>query len=117
MAVFWKPEVEVGETVAFQLSLSAPPQISMASLPFTSLLVELSHDTSPVIIRHTAFESTNPLVQRIDLGHISTTTERREVEANLRWQAGATIIFSGTTASETPRLIKVRVYTVLYIQC
>jgi hypothetical protein len=113
MVVFWNAEVEVGESVPFQLSLSASPRISIASLPFISLVVEFSDDISPVVIRHAASESTSQLVQRIDLGHISMTKERRDVETNLRWQAGGTKFFSGTIASETPRLIKVCVYVCL----
>jgi hypothetical protein len=105
--VFWKPNVEVGEQAAFQLSLTAPSTISISSLPITSLAVEFSSDILPVTIRHVESEVTGSSVRRIELGHITTKDDVHEIEGHLRWHPGDTIVFSGVMSSDTPRLLKV----------
>jgi hypothetical protein len=106
--VFWTPEVNVGDLAAFQLSLTAPTNLKISSLPITSLAVHFSDDVVPVVVQHLASNpETAATVRRIDLGHVSKL-ENREVEANLRWQSGATIVFSGAMSSDVPISLKVR---------
>ncbi|KAJ3553164.1 hypothetical protein NM688_g3760 [Phlebia brevispora] len=108
--VFWSPEVKVGERAVYQLSLTASPDVQMSSLPFTSLAVYFGDELPPIVITHKLSEVTLPEVQRIDLGHVEyppAEEELHEVEANLRWQPGAIIVFSGTVASRSPATISV----------
>ncbi|KAF9809102.1 hypothetical protein IEO21_07571 [Rhodonia placenta] len=111
--VFWRNDVIVGEAVAFQLSLTARPTVSMASLPFASLSIHFSSDLPPVTIRHTpaVYEGT-PSLQKIDLGYIASPTseaesEGKEVEGSLRWRPDGKIVFSGSVSSDVPTVIKI----------
>lgn len=99
--------------MAFQLSLTARPTVSMASLPFASLSIHFSSDLPPVTIRHTpaVYEGT-PSLQKIDLGYIASPTseaesEGKEVEGSLRWRPDGKIVFSGSVSSDVPTVIKV----------
>lgn len=104
--VFWKADVLVGEPVAFQLSLTAKPDVSISSLCFSSLLIQFSGDTAPITVRHVGQEELVP-VQRVDLGRVkSSDNDSKEVEGSLRWGAGATVVFSGIISSESPATIK-----------
>lgn len=114
--MFWSPEVKVGEPAAFQISLTAPTDITVSALPFTSLLVQFSGgEITPVMIQHSAPKEDRPFVQRVDIGQLSVHTEEdhsdsetaREVHADLRWQPGGTIILCGTLSSEIPTSLKV----------
>jgi hypothetical protein len=114
--VFWSSEATVGEPAAFQLSLTAPTHISISGLPITSLAVVFAENIPTIIVRHSASDSDNlAAVRRIDLGHVVASKaaagpeEMREVQAHLRWQRGATFVFTGTIASEIPRALKVRI--------
>lgn len=111
--VFWKPEVSVGERAAFQLSLSAPSSVSMTSLPFSSLAIHFSPEMQPIVVKHKHDESqmSSPAVRRVDVGHVFTTGvggDAIEVEADLRWGPGSTIVFAGDLSSNVPAILKVR---------
>lgn len=114
--VFWTSEVKVNEPAAFQLSLTAPTNISIASLPVSSLEIQFSQDVPSIVVRHVESENDEPRsVTKVDLGHIarSTTEEAREVDADLRWRVGATLVFAGTMSSEIPTSLKVALRIVL----
>ncbi|THH33085.1 hypothetical protein EUX98_g1139 [Antrodiella citrinella] len=40
--IFWSPNVSIGESSAFQITLTAPPAIPISDLPFSSLVVHFS---------------------------------------------------------------------------
>ncbi|KAK7057624.1 Gryzun, putative trafficking through golgi-domain-containing protein [Favolaschia claudopus] len=103
---FWTSEVKVGEAAAFQLCLAAPSMASVASLPFSSVEIHFSGDLPSVVVQH-AVESAPPLVQRVDLGHISSSSAIGTPEASLRWQPGGSIVFAGTLSSDSPASIKI----------
>lgn len=108
--VFWVPEVKVGESAAFQLSLTAPQNVVISSLPFTSLAVHFSGKVAPIVVRHAPLqEERPPAVQRVDLGHTVCSADEtpHSLEANLRWQPRALIIFTGTLASDIPTTLQV----------
>ncbi|KAH9889488.1 Gryzun, putative trafficking through golgi-domain-containing protein [Cubamyces lactineus] len=110
--VFWDPEVDVGSPAPFQLILSSQPNVSLSSIPFTSLAIHFSTDVPPVIVRHRQADpdAEIPSVQRFDLGQIQlapATTDTHEVEAALRWGAGSTIVFTGSVSSGTPAQISI----------
>ncbi|TRM69045.1 Gryzun, putative trafficking through golgi-domain-containing protein [Schizophyllum amplum] len=98
--VFWASEVKVGEPAAFQISLTASPTASIASLPFTNLEIHFSQDAAhpPLIVRHA--DDVQPSMH-VDVGRL-VPGEARETMANLRWEIGATVVLSGTMASDTP---------------
>ncbi|KAL0578934.1 hypothetical protein V5O48_003082 [Marasmius crinis-equi] len=101
--VFWKPEVRVGELAGFQLSLAAPTNTSIRSLPFSALEIYMKEDNSPIVIRHADSDAEEGLMlQRVDLGHVDEARGERSVEASLRWRPGGTIIFTGTMSSNIP---------------
>ncbi|KAL0072574.1 hypothetical protein AAF712_000337 [Marasmius tenuissimus] len=100
--VFWKPEVRVGEPAGFQLSLSAPTDVSILSLSFSRLEIYVKEDSAPIIVNHVdAFEEL-PSVQRVDLGLIDESRSERTFEATLRWKPGGSLVFTGTTLSNVP---------------
>ncbi|THH12527.1 hypothetical protein EW146_g7608 [Bondarzewia mesenterica] len=106
---FWKDEAMVDEPSAFQLSLKTPSNTSLSSLSFTSLAIYFSNCTHPFVIRHSAAAS-NAETTVVDLGDVpsdSATDALREVEANLQWGQGSTIVFRGTLASQVPTTLKV----------
>ncbi|KAF8963658.1 Gryzun, putative trafficking through golgi-domain-containing protein [Flammula alnicola] len=105
--VFWSPEVKVGEHAAFQLSLMAPSSITIASVPFSRLAIHFAHHESPIIVEHepSEIEST---VSVVNLGHIKHSDSNQPVfKANLRWQRGSVIVFTGSMSSEVPAVLKV----------
>ncbi|KAJ7099520.1 Gryzun, putative trafficking through golgi-domain-containing protein [Mycena belliarum] len=101
--VFWAAEVKVKEPAAFQLCMTAPTNPTIAALPFSSMEIHFSGQLPPVIVRHVA-EST---VLRVDLGHISSAGATKSVEVNLRWQPGASVVFTGTVSSDIPTSLKI----------
>ncbi|CAL1711378.1 unnamed protein product [Somion occarium] len=108
-AVFWKSHVNVDQAAAFQITLTAPEIISLASLPFTSLLVQFSGDLPSITVQHTAPESDADVssLQKIDLGDLSTSSSDNEdkdkdIKANLRWRPGDTLILCGNLTSSVP---------------
>lgn len=122
--VFWKPEVAVGERAAFQLSLSAPPAVSMSSLPFSSLAIYFAPDMRPVIVRHKPggggggglqTQTGSSAVRRVDVGHVEVSAAGEggsvvEIEAELRWGPGSTIVFAGDVLSDVPATLKVSIF-------
>lgn len=118
--VFWKPEVSVGERAAFQLLLSAPPTVSMTSIPFSSLSVYFSlPEMQPIVLKHKRDESQTSsivAVRRIDMGHVpvpSAEGDVIEVETDLRWGPGSTIVLAGDISSDVPAILKVRAIAVI----
>ncbi|KAJ6589938.1 Gryzun, putative trafficking through golgi-domain-containing protein [Mycena vulgaris] len=103
--VFWTAEVKVGEPAAFQLCLTAPTNTTISSLPFSSLEIHFSGKLPPITVQHVA-ESAPPVVQRVDLGYLSSSDAGSSV-ANLRWQPGASVVFTGTLSSDIPASYKI----------
>ncbi|KAF8584313.1 hypothetical protein K439DRAFT_1633686 [Ramaria rubella] len=103
--VFWQSEVDISTAAPFQLHLRAPPSTSVAALPFVSLQIEFSDRRTPVIIRHSAPLQSAELksLQLVDLGFVPFQSEgvRPEVQANLRWPLGGTLVLAGSLASHT----------------
>ncbi|KAF8161338.1 Gryzun, putative trafficking through golgi-domain-containing protein [Crassisporium funariophilum] len=104
--VFWSPEVKVGERAAFQLIMTAPSTVSLASIPFSRLAIHFADKTSPLVVDHAASESEST-VRRVDLGHatFSDTEEPPVVIADLRWLPGSTMVFTGTISSEISSVV------------
>jgi trafficking protein particle complex subunit 11 len=98
---FWSNEAFVDERVAFQLSLTAPSDVVLSGLPFTSLAIYFSHKEEPVIVHHDPSATSAAIFQRVDLGDLplEISVER---EGCLKWEKGATIMFVGTVASDVP---------------
>jgi hypothetical protein len=107
--VFWSPEVQVGEQSAFQISLTAPPDVTISSLPFTELTVFLGGGVKPVLIKHVPSDHVGR-VRKVGIGHIDPQDEdnRPEAEACLRWEPGDVVVFAGTILSPVPCSFKVR---------
>ncbi|KZV68255.1 hypothetical protein PENSPDRAFT_25100 [Peniophora sp. CONT] len=104
--VFWKATAVVNENVAFQISLTSPANVPLTPLTFDSLLVHFSHREEPVVVRHSAEEG-DAVVRRVDVGEVLAESEVQEVDGQLRWDAGQTLVCSGTVASEEPMDIKI----------
>ena len=106
--IFWSQEVKVGERTAFQISLSATDNIHISSVPFTTLAIYFNDETPSVVIKHGAEAPDSgkvPSVQQVMLGqhdYSSLSAETTELEANLRWQPGGSIILTGSLASDHP---------------
>lgn len=100
--VFWHAEVQVGEPAAFQLSITAPPDVLISELPFSTLTVTFSDDCAPLTLQHVEDETTSAF---ISVGAI--TKEARTANANLRWQRGSSLVISGTMVSDLPTTLKV----------
>ncbi|KAI9062346.1 hypothetical protein FKP32DRAFT_1593495 [Trametes sanguinea] len=110
--VFWDPEVDVGTQAPFQLILASQPNVSLSSIPFTSLAVHFSSDVPPVIVKHTQNDpdAEIPDVQRIDLGELVVApapAESIEVEGPLRWGPGSNIVFTGSVSSSLPTQLSI----------
>ncbi|RPD57771.1 hypothetical protein L226DRAFT_490820 [Lentinus tigrinus ALCF2SS1-7] len=110
--VFWDPEVNVGDLAPFQILLSSHPNVSLSSLPFTSLAIHFSGDVPPIVVRHTHNDDDTdiPPVQRIDLGEFVVSpapSETKEIEGSLRWGAGTTIVLTGSVSSNLPMNVSV----------
>lgn len=108
--VFWRPEVFVGEVAAFQLVLTLPPTISIIPLPIVSLAIYAGTEgEAPAVILNHAPSTTEILpstVQVVNLGDLNLE-ETHEMEADLRWNAGSSIVFTGRITSETTSILKV----------
>ncbi|KAH8115389.1 Gryzun, putative trafficking through golgi-domain-containing protein [Phellopilus nigrolimitatus] len=108
--VFWAPEIKLDEQVAFQISLAMPADVNLCGLPISTLRLYYLDDFVPIVLRHVASEKDQGLaVQRIDVGHVSLSTENdveRQVDASLRWQRDGTLVIAGTMSSDTPRELK-----------
>ncbi|TFY61713.1 hypothetical protein EVJ58_g4338 [Rhodofomes roseus] len=109
-AVFWRPDVLVGEPVAFQLSVSSPTGVSLSSLTFTSLVIHMSGDMPTITLRNSSLDPSAelPQVQKVELDHIMPSGEDdKEVQAPLRFGVGGTIVFCGTVSCEMPATVKI----------
>lgn len=103
--VFWKPEVQVGEEVAFQITLAAPSDAVISELPIHSISIIFSEGYPPIIVHHDT-SAHSESVRFIPVGQIRGETEV-EVRAHLRWRPGDQVILTGTLASDVPGLFKV----------
>jgi trafficking protein particle complex subunit 11 len=99
--VFWTNEAVVKERVAFQLSITAPSNIAISALPFSSLAIYFSHKEEPVIVYHNLDLAANTKVQRVDLGDLPPEIAV-ECQGHLQWEKSATIVFAGTVSSDVP---------------
>lgn len=79
----------------------------MSSLPFASLIIYLEGVHPQIIIHHSADKerSTSP-VRWVDAGDIISHVPV-EIEANLRWNLGSTLVVSGRLISDEPTEMKV----------
>lgn len=108
VVTFWSPEIKVDEEVAFQLSLAAPLNVDLSSLPVSSLTIHFTEDIVPVIVRHVGSGSAAQTVSLVDLGHVSAHEGKTtDAQAHLRWKPGAKIVFAGTMSSDIPTSLKV----------
>ncbi|KDQ50908.1 hypothetical protein JAAARDRAFT_41691 [Jaapia argillacea MUCL 33604] len=109
--IFWSPEINVNEPAPFQLTLTAPTNISISSLPFTVLSIYFGEERPAVTVYHSSgLEVGDGEVQRVDLGLLSTSeaeTGVKEVKGCLRWDRGGKVVFSGAVSSEVPSVLKV----------
>ena len=112
--VFWAREVKVKEPAVFQLSLAAPSDVIISLLPIASLEIHFatSSGTIPsVLIRHSPLNTDNAksAVRKVELGQIGLDDHKQTVqlETDLRWEPGSTIVFSGTLFSKVPTSLKV----------
>lgn len=106
---FWRPEVLIGEPAAFQLALTLPPTISIASLPIASLSLYISgsDDAPSVIVNHSSSGSPSKpsSIRFVDIKD-TRLGATRELEANLRWDAGTTVVLAGRMTSDLPKVMK-----------
>jgi len=107
--IFWSSEAFVDERVAFQLSLTAPNDVVISALPFSSLAIYFSHKEQPIIVHHNVSATSASKFQRVDLGDVPLEIAA-EREGCLRWEKGATILFVGTVSSDVPLKVTVCSY-------
>ncbi|KAI0061971.1 hypothetical protein BV25DRAFT_1805032 [Artomyces pyxidatus] len=107
--VFWASEATVKQRVAFQISLTAPPNTAISALPFATLAVYVSIYEKPVVIRHSVDIPLGSPVSRVDLGDLSSNAQDDvpEVEGCLRWEKGAKTVITGTLTADFPTTLKV----------
>ncbi|KAF8435107.1 Gryzun, putative trafficking through golgi-domain-containing protein [Boletus edulis BED1] len=103
--VFWKPEVRVGEGVAFQISLTAPSDAVIPDLPIHSISILFSEGCRPITIYHDASAQPDP-VRLVPLGQVRGE-KPIEVQVHLRWRAGDQVVLTGTLASDVPGIFSV----------
>lgn len=87
--------------MAFQLSLTAPSDVVLSALPFSSLAIYFSHKEEPVIVYHDRSATSGAEFQRVDLGDLPLEISAERVGC-LKWEKGATILFAGTVSSDVP---------------
>ena len=104
--VFWSSRAFIEERVAFQLSLTAPGNVSISDLPFSSLAIYFSHIEEPVLVHHTADALDGDISQRVDLGNLPFEIAKT-VQGCLSWEKDATIVFVGNVASKVPTTLAV----------
>ncbi|KAN0081393.1 Foie gras liver health family 1 domain containing protein [Tylopilus felleus] len=83
--VFWKPEVRVGEEMAFQVTLAVPENATISELPIHSFSISFSEGYMPIIIHHDHLQNSN----QCGLGQV-----RREKAVE--------VILTGTIALDVP---------------
>lgn len=107
--MFWRGDVTVGDSAPFQISISAPTDISLANVTFGSLRIEIGGERGlDFIIDHLEAADT-PLTDFISLGDVVWRGKPEPVHAtaDLRWQKGGTKVLNGTIVSDLPRELKV----------
>ena len=87
-------------------------------MPFTSLAIHFNADVPPIIVRHSLEDPDAEIaaVQRVDLGELVVSPapiEPKEVEGELRWGSGTTVVFAGTVRSNLPMQVSVRQFVSL----
>ena len=87
--------------MAFQLSLTAPSDVVLSGLHFSSLAIYFSHKEEPVVVHHDPSAKSAAEFQRVDLGDLPLEISA-EREGCLKWEKGATILFVGTVSSDVP---------------
>ena len=99
------------EAAPFQLLITAPKQTVVSSLPFTTVEIIFEHITEPIILRH---EDTDEgwkgnKVTRVDIGMINLgeSSPPKEIETNLRWPCGGTLVCTGALVSSGIRTLGV----------
>ncbi len=85
-------EAFIDERVAFQLSLTAPSDVVISALPFSSLAIYFSHKEQPITVHHNASATSASKFQCVDLGDLPLEIAA-EHEGCLRWEKGTTILF------------------------
>ncbi|KAI9568859.1 Gryzun, putative trafficking through golgi-domain-containing protein [Boletus coccyginus] len=103
--VFWKPEVRVGEEVAFQIMLAAPRGAVISELPIDSISIVFSEGYTPIMIHHDASAQSEP-VRLVSLGQVRGENPI-EVAVHLRWRPGDQVILTGTLASDVTGVFSV----------
>lgn len=114
-SIFWKSHANVDELTAFQVTLAAPEIVSLVSLPFTSLTIQVSHGFPLITLEHEPISSDDAttLVQKIDLGNLAPNENeadsQKTLKANLRWKPGSVIVLCGFLSSSVPKNLSVGV--------
>jgi len=115
---FWETDIYVGQSTAFQLTISMPGNIALSSLSFVSVSIYFSDDAlTPLVIHHSNDTSdSDKKVRRVALGDVSRflldvdgPTEGgvgESPQAYLRWGSGVLIVFMGTLQLEVPGILK-----------
>ena len=114
---FWETNVHVGQTTAFQLSISMPGNIPLSSLSFASVSIYFSDDTlAPLVIHHSEdAPDSEKKVRKVILGDASrylsdidgpSEGDEEKIQAYLRWGPGVAIVFTGTLRLEVPGILK-----------
>ncbi|KAF9486045.1 hypothetical protein BDN70DRAFT_870556 [Pholiota conissans] len=107
--VFWSPEVKVDEQAAFQVTLTAPSNITISSLPFTRVAIHFASREAPLVIEHEQSDEEVVGVRVVKLGYVVQSDDGAEpvYKANLRWQLGSTLVFVGSISSKVPSVLRV----------
>ncbi|TCD61939.1 hypothetical protein EIP91_007679 [Steccherinum ochraceum] len=113
--IFWTSDISVGESSAFQITLSAPPLPPISELPFASLSIYFADDLPPIVIHDASADDdmAPPLVQRVALGDLrppqggEDPVPREELRAKLRWDPGSSLILTGSLGSDLPGTLSV----------
>lgn len=107
-AIFWSPEVKVGQPAAFQISLAGPRRATISSLPFSQLSILFKGSDAPLIIRHQKDEEPKSHhVKRLDVGYITYGDEGTELTGDLSWGLGQMTVITGQVSAETPCALEV----------
>ena len=111
--VFWKPDIKVGETGVFQLSLKAPSLVSLDKLPVASVRVDFSYEQLPsIVLVHSKEDPTTPSlpVRLVNIGQITHGGENVQHSTNLRWNADDLLIVAGIISIGMPSTVQVRCF-------
>ena len=107
-AIFWSPEVKVGQPAAFQINLAGPRLLTISGLPFSQLSILFKGSDAPLVIRHEKDDEPKSChVKRLDVGHITFGDEGTEITGDLSWDLGQMVVITGQVSAETPCLLEV----------